>query len=232
MKTIGLIGGMTPESTLMYYTRIIELGRERWSDPLHNPVMVIVSIDLAEIAAHQNVGDADRVVEILTDALGRLHRAGAEIGAMTANTPHLYFDRLAAAAPLPLVHIVDAALERARSLKVNKALLLGTRATMEGSLYPKPFTAAGIEILTPDRGERELINRSIYEDLARGVVTPELREAYLELCRRRIEGEDVDAVILGCTEIPLVIKPGDLPVPLIDTARCHAETIFTAALDG
>jgi aspartate racemase len=229
MRKIGLVGGMTPESTTAYYQMIINLGRQRWDDPLHNPVVLIYSIDLAEIVAHQDVGDEDQVVEILVDALEKLRGAGAEVGALTANTPHIFFDRLQSRTALPLVNIVDVTLERTRDLGVRRALLLGTGATMEGSMYPEAFTAAGIEIVIPEEEERRFINRSIYEDLAAGKVTPELRETYLGICRRQIEADGVDAVILACTEIPLVLTAEDLPVPVIDTVRCHAEALFARA---
>jgi aspartate racemase len=193
--------------------------------------VLIYSIDLAEIVAHQDVGDEDRVVEILVDALEKLRGAGAEVGALTANTPHVFFDRIQSQTTLPLISIVDASLERARDLGVQRALLLGTIATMEGSMYPEAFAAAGIEIVTPDEDERRFINRSIYEDLAVGKVTPELRESYVGICRRQTKGNGVDAVILGCTEIPLVLTTEDLPVLLIDTARCHAEALFVRAQD-
>lgn len=231
MKKIGLVGGMTPESTTAYYRMIIDLGRQRWNDPVHNPVVLIYSIDLAEIVAHQDVGDSDRVVEILAEVLERLRAAGAEVGALTANTPHLFFERIQSRTSLPLIHIVDATVARARDLGVTRALVLGTSATMEGTMYPSALSAAGIETVLPADDERHFINRSIYEDLAAGSVTCELREAYLEICRRQIEDRGVDGVILACTEIPLVLTVDALPVPLVDTARCHAEAIFDAALD-
>ncbi len=229
MKTIGLVGGMTPESTMAYYRMIIDLGRTSWDDPLHNPEVLIYSIDLAEIAAHQNVGEEDRVVEILVDVLEKLRAAGAEVGALTANTPHVFFDRIQSGTGLPLINIVDATFERARELGVRRALLLGTTATMQAAMYPETFAAGGIEVVTPTPEERLFINRSIYEDLAVGKVTAELRETYLGICRHQLEDNGVDAVILGCTEIPLVLTDDDLPVPLIDTARCHAEALFESA---
>jgi aspartate racemase len=230
MKKIGLVGGMTPESTTAYYRMIIELGRQRWNDPVHNPVVLIYSIDLAEMVAHQDVGEDDLVVELLSGVLERLRGAGADVGALTANTPHLFFDRIQRRTGLSLVNIVDAALEQTRDLGVSRALLLGTNATMEGAMYPDAFSSAGIEIVVPPDNERRFINRTIYQDLASGIVTPTLRGTYLDICRRQIEERGVDGVVLGCTEIPLVLTADDLPIPLIDTARCHAEAIFAAAL--
>jgi aspartate racemase len=230
MKKIGLVGGMTPESTTEYYRTIINLGRERWDNPLRNPVILIYSLDLSEIAAHQNVGEEDRVVEILVEVLEKLRGAGAEVGALTANTPHVFFDRIASGTSLPLVNIVDATYERARSLGASRVLLLGTNATMEASMYPDAFSNGGIETVIPDEDNRRFLNRSIYEELAVGNITPESRRAYLEICGRHLREDSVDAIVLGCTEIPLVLRGDDVPVPLIDTARCHAEAIFDLAV--
>jgi aspartate racemase len=141
----------------------------------------------------------------------------------------VYFDRIAAGTRLPLVSIVDIARERARELGVRRALLLGTNATMTAAMYPEAFTEEGIDIVVPNEEERQFLNRSIYEDLAVGAVTAELRGRFLDLCRRHLDDSGVDAILMACTEIPLVLKDGDLPVPLIDTARCHAEAIFRRA---
>jgi aspartate racemase len=225
-----------PEEFLRSTTKVmvitiddLPVAQQSWDDPLHNPVVLIYSLDLAEMVAHQDIGDEDSVVDLLVDVLERLRVAGAELGALTANTPHVFFERIQAATSLPLISIVDATLERARDLGVRRALLLGTRATMEGSMYASAFSPDGIKVVIPDHDDRDFINRSIYRDLAAGTVTPELRETYLEICRRHIESDGVDAVILACTEIPLVLAEGDLPVPLVDTARCHAEAIFARA---
>ena len=172
-----------------------------------------------------------RVVEILAEVLERLRGAGAEVGALTANTPHLFFDRIQARTDLPLVNMVGATVERTRELGVHRVLLLGTKATMEGAMYPEAFGAAGIEIVTPGRDDREFINRSIYHDLAAGEVGPALRRRYTEICSRQIEDNGVETVILGCTELPLVLADDDLPVPLVDTARCHAEALFARAVE-
>jgi aspartate racemase len=232
VKKIGLVGGMTPESTLAYYRAIIDLGRQRWNDPVHNPIVIIYSIDLAEMVAYQDVGDEDSAAGLLVEVLERLRGAGAEVGALTANTPHVFFDRIQSRTDLPLVDIVQATLEHAAELRVERALLLGTKATMAGAMYPKAFAAREIEIVVPDEPDRDFINRSIYSDLAAGEVTPELRRAYLDICHRQIDDRGIDAVILGCTEIPLVLSAGDLPVHLIDTARCHAEAIFGVAVSN
>jgi len=229
MKRIGLVGGLTPESTVEYYRAIVELNRKQATSPLSNPEIVIYSVNLAEIVRAQAEGREEQLVEILLTALEGLRLAGAEIGALTANTPHLYFDRLVARTSLPLVSILDAAYEKAVSLGCRRVLLLGTARTMDSPMYPKRFAAGSIEVVVPDEREREFVDRTIYGELAIGLTKPETRRAFVEICERHVKHDKVDGVVLGCTEIPLLLKEGDVSVPLVDTTRVHAEAVFTAA---
>jgi len=228
MKKIGLVGGMTPEATRGYYDILIGLGRERLNGALNNPVILIYSINLSEVASYLSAGRSDRAVDLLVDVLESLRRAGAEIGALTANTPHLYFDQIAPRTSLPLVSILDSTFERARKVGCRKALLLGTDRTMVSDMYPKRLAAGSIAVVVPEEDERQHVDRSIFEELSVGLVKDETRARYLEICRRHIE-RGADAIILGCTELPLLHLDADLPVPLIDTAQAHAEAIFEAA---
>jgi len=232
MKRIGLVGGMTPESTLSYYRMIIECGRQRFDNPLRNPVVMIYSIDLAEIAAHQRVGESGRVVEILVDVLECLRGAGAELGALTANTPHAFFDDISQRTELELISIVETTVARVVELGLKRVLLLGTETTMQAPMYPEACSGHDIEVVLPNEDERRFVNASIYEELALGRVTPELREQHVSMCRRHIDRAGIDGIVLACTEIPMVLEPGMLPVPLVDTARCHADAIFERAWDG
>lgn len=232
MKRIGLIGGMTPESTIAYYRALIRLGRSVAADPLDNPVILIYSVKLSEIFRLQEAGRDDEVVGILGDAFDRLRGAGAEIGSLTANTPHVYFDRLAARAGMPLVSILDATFERTRALGCRKVLLLGTRTTMASPMYPRRMAAGDIRVIVPEEAERAFVNRTIYEELSVGLTTPEARRAFVEICERHVRGDGADGVILGCTEIPLLLEQGDVSVPMIDTTQVHAEAIFAAARAG
>ena len=229
MKRIGLAGGMTPEATKLYYETVIDLGRAITEDPLCNPVVLIYSINLSEMVRLQNEGKDDKVVDLLSGVLEKLQQAGAEVGALTANTPHIHFDAIAARTTLPLISILDSTFAEARRLRCRRALLLGTAITMDSRMYPERFDAGDIEIVVPDKEDRQFISRSIYEELSLGKVSEETRQSYLRICHHHLERGGVDAVILGCTEIPLVLAEGDLSVPLIDTARVHARAIFEAA---
>jgi aspartate racemase len=229
MKTIGLVGGTTPESTRVYYDLLIRGARQPGGDPLHNPQIIIYSIDLAELVTIQRAGDREGVVRYLAEILERLRTAGAEIGAFTANTPHAYLDEVRAATSLPLVSIVTATREAAAARGLGRALLLGTRTTVEAAMYPRELGDAGIDVVLPDEPEREFLDHTIYGDLAVGRISPEVPHRYRAICTRYIDSHDIDSVILGCTELPLVISGDDLPIEVLDTTVIHATAILEAA---
>ena len=164
----------------------------------------------------------DRILE-------RLRLAGAEIGALTANTPHAYLDELRAETSLPLVSIVTATRDAAGDRGLQRALLLGTRTTIEAEMYPREFADAGIEVVLPGEDDREFLDHTIYNDLAIGYVSPEVRQRYHDICITHIETDGIDSVILGCTELPLVISSDDLSVHVLDTTTIHADAILAAA---
>jgi aspartate racemase len=229
MKTIGLVGGMTPESTRIYYELLIRGARRPGADPLRNPKIIIYSIDLADLVSLQRAGKRDEIVEYLSAVVGRLELAGAEIAALTANTPHAYLDELRTVAALPLVSIVTATRDAASAQGLRHALLLGTRTTMESGIYSDELGNDGIRVTVPDRAGRRFLDDVIYGELALGRVRPEVRQRFLDICSHHIEHDGVDSVILGCTEIPLVIQPDDLPVAVLDTTVIHARAILAAA---
>jgi aspartate racemase len=229
MKTIGLVGGMTPESTKVYYELLIQGARQSEEDPLRNPEILIYSLNLTELVQIQRGGERREVVEYLTAILGRLELAGAEIGALTANTPHAYLDELRAETSLPLVSIVTATRKAASDRGLERALLLGTRTTIEAEMYPRECSDAGIRVVLPGEEDREFLDHTIYNDLAIGQVSPEVRQRYHEICAKHIESDRIDSVILGCTELPLVISSDDLPIHVLDTTKTHVAAILAAA---
>lgn len=232
MRTIGLVGGMTPESTLAYYQLLIRSARERLRDPdpLHNPVVVVYSLDLAVVARLQRAGRTEELASHLAGICETLRRAGAEVGALTANTPHVYLPSIRAATRLELVSIVEATFAAAAGMGLRRPLLLGTRTTVESPMYPERFATGGIETLVPDEGGKELLDRAIYTELAVGQPRPETRRALLDLCRDAVARRGADGVLLACTELPLVLGNGDLPVPVLDTARVHVGAILDRAM--
>jgi len=220
---------MTPESTSIYYKLLIRGARRPGSDPLQNPEIIIYSLNLTELVQLQRDGEPSEVVGYLSRVLERLREAGAEVGALTANTPHAYLDELRTETSLPLVSIVTATKDAAVDRGAERVLLLGTRTTMEAEMYPCEFAGAGIEIVVPGDGDREILDRTIYGELALGNVTAAFRQRLLEICGKHIREDGVDSVILGCTELPLVISSDDLPIAVLDTTVIHAGAILAAA---
>jgi aspartate racemase len=229
MRTIGLVGGTTPESTKAYYDLLIREAREPGGDPLRNPEILIYSLDLAELVAIQRGGDRQAFGRYVGGILERLRGAGAEIGALTANTPHTYLEEIRAETTLPLVSIVDATRDAAGERGLESALLLGTRTTMEAEMYPRALGEAGVRVVLPDEDDRGFVDHTIYNELALGQVSSKTRQRYLDICGRHIDEDGVDAVVLGCTEIPLVITSDDLSVDVLDTTRIHVAAILAAA---
>lgn len=229
MKTIGLVGGMTPESTKVYYEGLIQGARQPDGDPLRNPEILIYSLNLTELVQIQRTGDRERVAQYLAAVLERLRLAGAEVGALTANTPHAYFDEIRRETSLPLVSIVTATTKATADKGLEHALLLGTRTTMESKMYPREFAEAGIRIVLPSEEDREFLEKTIYNDLAIGRVTPEVRQRYHDICTKHIEENGIDSIILGCTELPLVISNDDFSIEVFDTTIIHIDAILTAA---
>ena len=232
MRAIGLVGGMTPESTLEYYRLLIRSARERLRDPdpLRNPVVILYSLDLAVVAGLQRTGRTDELAAHLAGICEILRAAGAEVGALTANTPHLNFEAIQTGTRLELVSIVEATCSAAVGIGLRRPLLLGTRTTMESPMYRDRLAAHGIELLIPDEEGRQRVDEAIYTELAVADVRPATRNRLLALCREAVEHRGADGVILGCTELPLVLGQADLPVPVVDTARVHVEAILDRAL--
>jgi len=232
MRTIGLVGGMTPESTLAYYQMLIHSTRERLRDPdpLRNPVVIVYSLDLAEVARLQRAGRTEELASHLAGICEVLRRAGAEVGALTANTPHVYLPAIRALTRLDMVSIVEATFAAIAQRGLRRPLLLGTRTTMESPMYPERLAAGGVETILPHEVGRELLDRAIYTELALGTPRAETRQSLLDLCRNAVERRGADGVLLACTELPLVLGEGDLPVPVLDTARIHVEAILDRAM--
>jgi aspartate racemase len=229
MKTIGIIGGIGPESTVDYYRGIIARYRDLTGDDNYPPILVN-SINMTAMLNLLSGRDYDALVEMLLDAIEALARAGAEIAAIASNTPHIVFDRVSPRSPLPLVSIVEAAAEKAESLGIQKALLIGTSFTMASSFYRDCFARRSIPLVVPSSAEQVAIHGIIFPELEEGIVVPEKKARLLDICDRIIEKEGVGGVILGCTELPLMVKEGDLPVCVLNTVTVHVEAIVMSIL--
>lgn len=229
MKTIGLIGGMSWESSREYYRIINEYVRDKLGG-LHSAKIVMVSFDLAEISALQNEGNWDAVAHLLIDAARRLEQAGADVLVLCTNTMHKVADRMQKDVTIPLLHIADVTAEEIKSKGLRKVGLLGTKFTMEQRFYKGRLTDKhGLEAIVPDEDERHVINRVIYDELCCGQVTLSSKETFREIIVHLV-ANGAEGIILGCTEIGLLVEQQDVQVPVFDTTEIHAKAAARFAL--
>jgi aspartate racemase len=229
MKTIGLIGGMSWESSALYYRQINEAVRARLGG-LHSAKLVLVSVDFFEVEALQRAGDWAAAGALLADAARRLHAAGADFLVLCTNTMHTVAPAIEAAVPLPLLHIADptaAAIQRARH---NRIGLLGTRFTMEQAFYKdRLIEQHGLQVLLPSQDDRDTVHRIIFEELCLGQIRDDSRQHYRRVMASLVD-QGAQSIILGCTEITLLVDATDATVELFDTTALHAEAAAEMAL--
>ncbi|SNB56148.1 aspartate racemase [Marinobacter sp. es.042] len=228
MKTIGLLGGMSWESTQTYY-RLINEGVKNRLGGLHSAKLVLFSVDFAEIEALQHKGDWPATADILAGAALSVQKAGADFLVIGTNTMHKVAPEIEQAIGIPLLHIADATAQVLKKEGVTRVGLLGTRFTMEQAFYRERLEAAGIDVLTPDESQRDEVHRVIYEELCQGAIKSDSRHTYLDIVSS-LSGRGAQAVILGCTEIGLLISQADTEVPLYDTTKIHAARAVELAL--
>ncbi|WP_272971768.1 aspartate/glutamate racemase family protein [Comamonas terrigena] len=221
MKTIGLLGGMSWESTIPYYRHINEAAKARLGG-LHSAKVVLYSVDFAEIERLQHQGDWEAAGALLANAAQALERAGADVIVLCTNTMHKVAPAIEAAVAIPLLHIADPTAAEIRQAGLSRIGLLGTRFTMEQDFYRGRLVEKhGIEVLVPDQEDRDLVHRVIYEELCLGRVEDASRQAYRDVMRRLV-ARGAQGIILGCTEISLLVGQQDASVPLFDTTAIHA----------
>jgi len=229
MKTIGLLAGMSWESSLGYY-RLINEGVKARLGGFHSAKIVMVSVDFAEVEVMQAEGRWADAPRFMIDAARQIEQGGADGLVIATNTMHLMADDVQAAIGIPLLHIVDAAAEAIKAQGIKTVALLGTRFTMEQDFYRVRLARRhGLSVLTPDAAGRETVHRIIYDELVKGVVREESREAYRRIIAD-LAGAGAGGIILGCTEIGLLVRPEDSPVPVFDTTPLHAQAAVDWAL--
>jgi aspartate racemase len=221
MTTLGMIGGIAPESTIEYYRTIVALHRERTGGTY--PSIIIDSIDLPRMMGYV-AGDRPALVRYLVEELGRLAAAGADLALFASNTPHIVFDEVAAVSPMPLISIVDSMCRAAEAAGLHRLGLFGTRFTMSGGFYAAHFAKRGMEIVVPSADEQELLHKRYMEELVPGRFLPETRAETVAIIERMARDSGIEAVILGGTELPLLLRePAYGGVRMLDTMRLHAE---------
>ena len=228
MQTIGLLGGMSWESTVTYYQIINQAVKERLGG-LHSARCILYSVEFDEIERCQSSGDWARSGEILAQAAQALERAGADFILICTNTMHKVYDQVQAAVSIPILHIADLTLAALRAQGIRRVALLGTAYTMEQDFYKRRLTEGGLEVLIPGESDRREINRVIFQELCRGILSPDSRALFLRVLED-LRSAGAEGAILGCTEIGLLIGQGDTSLPLFDTTQIHAQAAAALAL--
>jgi aspartate racemase len=228
MKTIGLIGGLSWESTVDYYRYINTMVHEKLGG-LHSAKCLMYSFDFDDIAALQMAGDWKKQTELMVQAAVKLEQAGADLLVICTNTMHQMAPDVQAAVSIPLIHIADATAKAIQNQGLTKVGLLGTKFTMEQNFYKDSLKNHGISTLIPEADDRQTIHSIIYQELCKGILSPSSKTACLAIIDRLIS-RGAEGIVLGCTEIPMLIKQPDAPVPLFDTTYIHAKEVASYVL--
>jgi aspartate racemase len=230
MKTVGIIGGIGPESTIEYYRSIVDSYRRQRPDG-SSPSMILNSVDVQKLLAMMNRDDLPAVIDYLVPEIKRLAAAGADFGLIAANTPHIVFDEVQERSPIPLLSIVEATCAAAKSRGIKKAGLLGTRFTMQARFYPNVFSREGMALVMPDAGEQAYIHDKYVNELLKDMFLPSTRDRLMEIIQRMKEREQIEAVVLAGTELPLILHQDNVAdIPLLDTTKIHVEAAVARLL--
>lgn len=230
MKKLGLVGGMGPESTIPYYRDIVYGVQEVLSKPMF-PALSIESVNVFKVLELCGEKKYDELTEYLMSAINNLSNGGADFAALSANTPHIVFDRLNEQSPIPLISIVEATCEEANRRGLKKIGLLGTIFTMTGEFFKNPFEKSGIKVVIPSKSEMEMINEKISTELELGIVKEETLSAFQKVITRMKNEDEIEAIVLGCTELPLLLNDKVSAVPCLDTMQIHISAIVKTILD-
>lgn len=231
MKTIGLIGGMSWESSAEYYRLINEQVKQRLGGGLHSAKCILFSVDFQQIEHFQtNGGEWNKAGEVLAQAAQALERAGADLVIICTNTMHKVIDVIEPAITIPILHIADATAKQIKEAGLQKIALLGTKYTMEQAFYKARVEGFGIEVIVPDSNERMEVNRIIYDELCLGTIVPASKTYYSQVIEELVKAGAQGGVILGCTEIGLLIQQEDVSIPVFDTTAIHAQAAVLMAI--
>ena len=229
MNKIGLIGGITPESTILYYRILNQLNNQKKGGS-HSAKVVMNSFDFGEISKFQKESRWDLLDELMSEAAKNLENAGATCILICANTMHLCIDAVRNVVNIPVIHIAEATAKQIINKELKKVSLLGTKFTMEKDFFKKILTSFGIETIIPNDVDRDEIHRVIYDELSKGKLKSTSKESYINIINKQIES-GAEGIILGCTEIPLLIKQEDVSVPIFDTTKIHATAAFEFVIE-
>lgn len=230
MKKIGLIGGLGPEATVDYYKEIIKTFNEKDNNLIY-PEIIIYSVNMSEFLNMMKNKEYEKAILYLLYKIDALAGAGADFAAITANTPHQLFDRLNKESPIPLISIVEATSKAAEERGLKKCGLFGTSFTMNAGFYQEVFSKNNMEIIVPDPKDREVINEKLFSEIELGIFKDATRDMLIEIIDKMKNEKNIDSIILGCTEFPLILKEQSyVGIPVLDTTRIHVREIINYCL--
>lgn len=234
MKKIGIIGGLGPEATIDYYKTIIDYFNEANKNQQPGyPEIVIYSVDIWRLLDYFNAKQFSEGANYLANCIHDLEKAGAQFAVLSANTPHLVFEEVQSQVNIPLISIVESCAKRAQEMKLKRCLLLGTRFTMQNDFYQKVFKGFDIDIFVPDAEQIEFIHSKIFNEMELGIFSEKTKNEFLEIVAGLKDRYNVDSVILGCTEFPILFKQNEyLQLPFLNTTKIHVEAILKKCLNG
>jgi len=224
MKRIGIIGGIGPESTVDYYKLIIGAFHEKQAE-FGYPEIIIYSADLTSLMRILEANDWGNLTDWLLEKVVALHKAGAEFAVIGSNTPHIVFDRVSSKSPIPMLSIIEETRKNAQQRGYKKLGLLGTRFTMESDFFKKPFGDNEMAVVVPEKEDQELIHHRLFSEIELGIIKDSTRKELLSIIKKMIDRHSIDALILGCTELPLILNQDEFGIPFLNTTAIHAESI-------
>lgn len=224
MKRIGIIGGIGPESTVDYYKLIINAFHEKRFN-LGYPEIIIYSANLSELMKILDLKDWNALTDWLLKKIDALQKAGAEFAVIGSNTPHIVFEQVKSRAPIPMLSIIEETCKIAKKRGLKKLGLLGTKFTMESDFFKKPFLIKEMEVFVPEKVDQKLIHHRLFSEIELGIIKDSTREELLSIVKKMIDSYLIDAIILGCTELPLILTEDKFGIPFLNTTAIHAESI-------
>ncbi|MFD1851485.1 aspartate/glutamate racemase family protein [Oceanobacillus bengalensis] len=225
MNKVGIVGGLGPESTVDYYQQIISKYQDRLGSKEVLPELFINSINMYKVFHLIDTNQVDGLADYLVDAVKKLELVGADFAIISANTPHIVFDQVQQQVQIPMISIVEETYKKAEAFGIDRIGLIGTKFTMENDFFKTPFISGNKEIFVPTHSEQQYIHQKIVEELENGIVNVETKGKYLEIIKRMTHEDKIQGIILGCTELPMIIKDDDLDIPQFNTTEIHVNSI-------
>ena len=224
MKKIGIVGGLGPESTIEYYKGIIDAFRQR-QEGFTSPEIIIYSADVAKLLEMVESKEWDNLVDWLADRVNALHNAGAEFAAIGSNTPHIVFNEVKSRSPIPMLSIVEETLLKANGLGLKKLGLMGTMFTMQSDFFQKAFFEKGMLVVVPKEESQQIIHNRLFTEIELGIIKDSTREELLYIVKQLVDEDSIDALILGCTELHLILNKDEYGIPFLNTTAIHIDSI-------